>query len=435
MSSGNRDAAVVVEEATSSPIPSAAQEWRAHWPMVLAAFIGISLPIVPFFALGLFIDPLVKEFGWSRTLIGAGTSIAAAVVVPASPLIGALIDRWGVRWPSIIGLTLTAISIACLSLSNGSPVQWLALWSCFAISSAFLKSTVWTTAINRAFHAGRSLALAVMLAGVTLANTAAPPLARWLTDTYGWREAFFWLGTGWGLPAIILAVLFMRDIGGNASASGSVGAAKAARPVLPGLSIPEALRCLALWRIGLATLLTLLFSTTLVIHKVPLLMEVGVTRESAAWLTGLSGLAGLAGLLVTGWLMDRFDAGWVGGLTNGAMALSLLVLLEPFRSPTLIVISMLVAGYAGGTKLQISAFLTARYAGLRNYGKIYGIIGSFVAATGAVGPIFGGLMYDATGSYTLLILSAIPASAMAGLLLIRLGPYPDWARQAGSGSA
>ena len=87
-------------------------------------------------------------------------------------------------------------------------------------------------------------------------------------------------------------------------------------------------------------------------------------------------------------------------------------------------------GYAGGTKLQICAYLTSIYGGLRNYGKIYGVMASIIAVTGAIGPLFGGIMYDLAGSYDTLILSGIPMSLLAAVLLIRLGPFPEWAQAA-----
>ena len=406
--------------------PTRAAEWRAHWPLVLAAFVGISLPIVPYNALGLFIEPLSKEFGWSRTLIAAGGSMAAAVTIPLAPFFGALVDRWGARRLALPGLILTGLMIAAFSLANGSAVQWLALWGVYALVGLLLKSTLWTAAVSGVFTAGRSLALSCTLSGMALAAIGAPPVARWLIDAYGWREAWRYLAVGWTLPAFVLCVFFLFDVHDRRRRPATATTGEA--PELEGLSIRQALRSLPLYRIALATLLTLLFSSSLIIHKVPLLTEAGVSRETAALLASLAGVAGVVGGLTTGWLMQRFDAGWVAGITNALMALALVFLLEPFRTPTLIVAAMLVVGYAGGTKVQICAYLTSVYAGMKNYGKIFGVMGSIIAVTGAIGPLFGGIMYDVAGSYTLLIWSGIPASLLAGALLIRLGPFPDWAR-------
>ena len=49
----------------------------------------------------------------------------------------------------------------------------------------------------------------------------------------------------------------------------------------------------------------------------------GVSAENAAWLAGAGGLAGIVGKLVTGVLVDRFRANWVGGITLGFTAFAM----------------------------------------------------------------------------------------------------------------
>lgn len=92
----------------------------------------------------------------------------------------------------------------------------------------------------------------------------------------------------------------------------------------------------------------------LVVHQIPILVEIGVDRTSAAYYAGMAGLAGVAGKLVTGWLLDRDAARWVGGLTLAATALTFVLLLVPDRSMPIIFTAMFINGYAAGTKLQIA---------------------------------------------------------------------------------
>lgn len=101
---------------------------------------------------------------------------------------------------------------------------------------------------------------------------------------------------------------------------------------------------------------------------------------------------------MTGALIDRYRPNWVGGLTLGATALAFALLVDGVRTPVLIVIAMLVNGYAAGTKLQICSYLTSRYGGLRNFGTIFGAMGSLIALGSALGPVLAGLVYDATGA-------------------------------------
>lgn len=406
--------------------PSAGlREWKAHWPLVLTAFLGMSFPSTAYYSMGLFIDPLQHAFGWTRTEFSIGASIAAFVTVPMAPFVGALIDRWGVRVFALPGIVLTGGAIASFSLATGSLAQWGALWALFALAQAFLKTTVWTAAILSRFVAARSLALAVTLCGASFANIAAPPLSRWLIETYGWRLSYVALAVLWGLPVLALCARFLYD--GHDDRRRGTASDALAPPVEPrGLTFREALRSAPILRIGAATLITLLLTACLVVHQVPLLIEAGVSRTSAAYLASLSGASAVAGSLVSGWLMDRFHAGTVGACANAAGAVALLTLLEPVRTPTTIVIAMVVIGYASGTKLQLCGYLTSVYAGRRHYGKIFGVMASIIAVSSAIGPPLGGVIFDSTGSYNLLIWIFTPATLLAAALLLGLGPYPDW---------
>ena len=413
-------------------------EWRQHWPIVFAAFVGFSFPVVPFLSLGLFLEPMGRELGWSRTLITAGGSLGAAIIIPLAPVFGAIVDRWGVRRVALPGFVVAIATMGTFGLADKSAALWLSWWGVYALSTLALKSTVWTLAVSDFFTAGRSLAIAVVLSGSAFASMVAPPLVRWLIDSYGWREAYLYLALFWGGATLLVNVFLLRDAPGRTRRPAPGGSVRepsaastssaAATSELQGLSVKEAMRSIPLIRIGLATLIILVLGSTLTIHKVPILTAAGVSREMAANLASLSGLAGIIGGITTGWLMQRFDAGWVGGLTNALMALALVLLLEPFRSPASIVASMIVVGYAGGTKVEICAYLTTVYGGLRNYGKIFGVMASIIAVSGAIAPTFGSLVYDLTGDYDLLILWGIPVSLISGLLLVRLGPFPEWSR-------
>jgi predicted MFS family arabinose efflux permease len=404
-----------------------AAEWRAHWPLVLTAFVGLSLTSVVIYSTGLVIAPIEREFGWSRTQVTVGGSLATMLAIPLSPFVGALIDRFGVRRLALPGTVLASLGIAGIALANGSTTLWLALWAFYGLASLFIKATIWTAAVTGAFTAGRSLAISVILCGTAFAGIAVPPLMQWITDSMGWREGYLALAALWGIPAFLLSWFFLFDVHDTKrSASPVEGEASSASAHLPGLTMPEAVRSATLWKIGLATLIMLILGTVMLVHQVPLLTEYGISRQSAAWLTSLTGVAAVIGKLATGWMMERWDAGLVGSATNFATAFAMVFLLEPLRSPATIVGAVMVVGYAGGTKMQLCVYLTGVYAGMRNYGKIFGVMASVIAVAGGLGPIAGGAIYDAFGSYDAFVMVAIPASLVSGFLILRLGAYPEW---------
>lgn len=407
---------------------SAAQEWRANWTLVLAAAVGFSFMSIMTTSMGAFIGPLVKEFGWSRTLVSAGLPIAGVFSVLLSPLVGMFIDRRGPRRLALPGIVALMLSTASFGMANGSVVQWVGLWIVAALVSLAVTVNVWTSAVAHAFAAGRGLAMGLTLAGTAVAQAVTPILATWLIDQFGWRAAFPIMAFGWGGIAFVLCLLFFRSPG-----DAGLRREKQDTSGLPGLTIAEAWRDAGLWRIAISTFLLMILTIGLLIHQIPILVEAGVTPEHAALLAGAGGLAGILGKVVTGVLVDRFRANWVGGITLGFTAFAFLLLMDGVRTPSLIFTAMLINGYSAGTKLQICSYLTSRYGGLRNFGTIYGFISSLVSLGSALGPLLAGIVYDRTGGYELFLLAGTIGCVFCGLLILTLPRYPDWTGQESPG--
>ncbi|MPS69659.1 MAG: MFS transporter [Novosphingobium sp.] len=395
--------------------------------MVLAACIGFSFMSFMTAAAGVFMDPLATEFHWGRTELSAGMAIASLLSILCSPFIGILIDRHGSRRLALPGLVLTSLAIAAFSQVNGSIPQWLALWMIWGVVALLVQSTLWSAAIASVFRVGRGLALGVTMSGTALAQVVAPPLSNALIEAFGWRTAYIALGLGWGGLALVLSALFLFDVRDQARRRQSQGKGPPeAAPDLPGLGIGEAWRDISLWKVAVATFLVLTVTIAVVVHQFPILVEAGMSRSQAAWLVSLSGVAGVMGKLVSGTLIDRFHARTVGGITLASTAVGWPLLMQGIATPVTIVIGIMISGYAAGTKIQLCSYLTARYAGMRHYGTIFGFMTSVIALASAIGPLAAGLSYDRYGSYTPLLLAGVAISLISGGLVFSLRPYPEW---------
>ena len=406
------------------------EEWRAYWPLVLSAMVGLSLGTIISTTLGLFMEPLSNEFGWSRSQISAGMLAIAIVATPLTPFAGALVDRYGPRTVGIPGIIVSGLALAAFSLLNGDITLWFAAWLAYAFFSLFIRTIVWNTAVSNTFVTGRGLALAVTLCGTSLASTLAPLLARWLIDSYGWRFAYAALGLGWGGIALVLVVLLFHDARSRLARQTAMGTAPAIPAQLPGgLTLGEALRDSRMIRIGIAIFLQIMISGAIAVHLVPLLTTMGVTRSEAAGIAAVMGIAGLASRLVIGVLFDRYTTGFIPFACFAAPAIAYSILLQGHGSFWLLTLAVALLGFASGGTLHASTYLTTRYAGVRHFGKIFGVISSILGFAGGIGPLIGGLIYDESGSYTPLMITAIPMALVAGLLVCRLGPYPVYPPQ------
>jgi predicted MFS family arabinose efflux permease len=405
-------------------------EFRLHWKLVMAAAIGFAFASVTSSSTGPLMEPLGKEFGWSRALQSSGPSITAILTFFMSPVFGLLIDRWGTRRMALAGIAFAGLMIAAFSQVNGSPTQWIVLWLFYAFAAVMIKSTVWTAAVSSVFTQGRGLALGLTLSGTALANAIVPPITNALIDAYGWRGAFVGLGLGGGTIALVVCWLFLFDGYAAAQREGAKRPDQSKQLLdAPGLSMPEAWRSHALWKIGLSTLIMMVITIALNVHQFEILRSAGVTRTSAAWYASVAGITGIAGKLVTGWLLDRYHAKWVGSLTLASTAIAFGILLMPGLTPAMIVTAMAINGYSAGTKLQLASFLTSAYGGMRNFGGIFGVIASLIAAGSGIGPVLGGYVFDRFGNYDPFLWFGIAGSLLCGLLIYTVGPYPVWAKK------
>lgn len=407
---------------------TAVDEWKRHWPLAVSATAGFTFGPVATYSLGLFMQPLQEEFGWERAQISSGLIVLSVFAVLFTAPVGALIDRFGARRNAIPGILLCMVALGALSMANGSLVQWLALWIFYAVASLFIKTTVWCAAVSKAFSASRGLALGVVLCGSGLSQSLTPIVAQHLIDNYGWRHAYQLLAMGWGGLVLLLLLLFFHDLGGTGARAGQSEAQS--QPSLPGYTFREAIRRPAILRIFAAVLLGSVISVGIAVHLVPIIVDIGHSRGVAAGIAGLAGLSAIAGKLATGVLLDRFRSSLLPFASFSLPAVGMAMLLLPAPSIALTSLSVMILGFAAGSTAQSQTFLIARYAGLRAYGAVLGIVSSIVGLTLGFAPWFAGKVFDVTGSYDLVLMLGVPFTLTAGALLIGLGAYPEFGSKA-----
>jgi MFS family permease len=411
------------------PEKTAAQEWREGWKVVFASFVGFYSFSIMIAAMSAFMGPMGEEFGWSRTLSAGGTSVSSLVTMTLAPALGVLVDRYGTRRIAVPGVAFSALMVVAMAVNTGSGALWLSLWLVYALAGLMVNTPVWAQAVSGMFEKSRGMALAVALAGATAAHSTIPPISVWLIDLLGWRMAFVALGGGLGTLAWLVCLFMFFDARDCVRLRRFEQVAETAvQPAreIAGLTMAEAWRSTALWRIGISILVIMALTIGFLVHQIEILVGTGVTRTQAAWLAGLAGAMGVVGKLVTGWLIDRYPGNLVGGLTMSTAGIAFALLIGGIATPVLIVFAMMVNGYTAGAKLHITSYLTAQYAGMRNYGKIYGAISSLVAIGSGIGPTMAGWIYDTTGSYEPFLMGGAVALVISAALMLSLPRYPDW---------
>lgn len=404
---------------------TAAQEWQAHWGLVFAATLGMSLLALPPVALGLFMQPLSDEFGWSRASISAGTLVFAVVSTPLVPVAGALADRFGSRRVLIPGLVLTGGAFAAFGLLTPSLWHWFGAWLVFTLCQTLTRSPIWNRTVSAAFSVSRGLALAILMAGISVGQLLVPIVASTLIERYGWRGAYGLIALGWYGLTLAATVLLYREP--KAAAPVTAMQAADAPMVLGGLTLREALRDPKIQRIAFAIMLQSIVFTGFTLHLFPMLGASGLAEKDAAFITGFIGLGLLAGQLITGWLADRVRGSLLPVASFLLPGIGYLLILQGSGNEALLALGVVIAGYGSGAVINITTYLTTRYAGVRHFGKIFGIISSLMGLGAGLGPVIAGKVFDVSGSYSAYLLLGLMLACLASVAVTRLGPYREFA--------
>lgn len=399
-------------------------EWRRHGLLLVPSTAGVVLGAVHIHALGVMIGPLEREFGWSRAEISSGTLLIAFVALFVGPFVGNAIDRLGPRRIALAGVPVYCVAIASLSLATADIMVWWLLWLFVACANTLIMMTVWTAAINSYFVENRGKALAIALAGTGLAAAVIPALTNALVGMYGWRGAFV------GLGAIMATAVFPPVLLLFYGATDPARRVEAVEAVpLTGTPLRDAFRSLRFAKLAGGALIYSVAAAALLFNSVPIVIAQGIAPGTAAAIAGLVGVGSIIGRLGGGVLLDRFDARFVAAYGMLLPLVAIGILLSFKDSVEAASVACFVFGLSVGLEVDTCAYLAARHFGVKSFGTMFGSINGLMLFGSGLTPIIANAIFDATRSYDLFMLAAVPAFIIASFLWLSLGRYPDLDRE------
>ena len=384
------------------------------WVIVGAGIVVTCLGLGAMTSLSVFLQPMSEATGWSRTGISTAALLGWLSMGIGSFFWGALSDRLGTRAVVLIGGILLGLGMVTASRAT-TLGQFQVLFGVLVGLAAGSFYTPMTATATRWFTRNRSLAVALVSAGLGISSMTIGPLARWMITNYDWRTAMLVIGDlAWLL--IIPAALLVREApavpGGNGTAAASGGDRE--------FTVAQALRSPQFAAIALAYFACCAAHSGPIFHMVTYAIDHGVPAMAAATVLGVAGLASLGGRIICGLIADRVGAKrtLVVGLAIQAVAVSLYVFTGSLASFYAVAV---VFGFAYGGVMPLYAILMREYFGARIMGTMLGAV-SFVSTLGmALGPWVGGSVYDGFGSYFWLYVASfgIGVGAMAIALAFR----------------
>ncbi len=400
-------------------------EFRAGGKVLFAALIGVACGAspLPFNTFGFVLTPLHQEFGWSFEQISIGVLIYGVVAALLAPVFGWLADRYGVRLVALLSTLAFGLAFASFAIMPPSLAGFYGLWLLVGLVGIGSTPVTWSRAINMWFFKNRGLALGVMLVGTSLSALIVPKVAVWAIGGYGWRGMYAIVSLFPLLVALPIAFLLFRE-----PRPEERPAAIQAGGELTGATLREAMRDRRFWTIWISILLVALAYGGAHIHMPEIVKQHGFTVAEATGIMGMIGLSLMAGRILTGALLDRFWAPAVCMPILILPAIAAWMLMGSGTASGVVYSAAFLLGFAAGAESDLIAYLAGRYFGMRNYGKIYGMLYMPFGLSSAISPVIYGRIKDQTGTYDLALMIASGLFVAGAFLLITLGRYPEFGR-------
>ncbi len=376
--------------------------------------------------ISVFIDPIISELGWSRTLVSslytAGSLTAGVAVI----FVGRLLDRYGARIMLLAVGVLFGLAALWMSTVD-HPVKLYFGFAALRTLGQGSLGLISTTLVALWFVRLRGRAMAIGGMGDAIGMATFPIMAHALISNTGWRNA-------WVVLALVIWVVMVPIVLLVRRSPESVGLLPDGKPAQQlkeqtvdarastaqevDFSLSEALHTRAFWLLLFANSALPLIATGLAFHQISLLTSKGMQPDVAAAVFSIMGPLQLLGTFIAGFMADRFPNRYllvVGQVLLGMAMLWTFLITSAWQAFTY----GAILGLSIGFLMTVTAVIWPNYYGRLHLGSIRGVSMAGTVAFAALGPLPFGLIYDITGDYSLaiLVLLALPVSCAVAALL------------------
>ncbi len=373
------------------------------WYVVTGGFVGAFVVFGLSYAFGVFLGPMQRELGLSRSGVSFVFSLQTVVIYVAAAVLGVLADRFGVRRFLLVG----AVSLAIGGVWTSQAETYAGLLVAYGIVTAIGLGSIYVVSyatVPRWFERRRGLATGVTTAGLGIGMVVVAPAASALVASVGWRGAILVLLVGAAVIIAVVTPLFADD---PASAGVDPGSefygsvpnpdppewAAYRRDVVAVATSQTFMLVFAGWVFVYGTLYAVL------VHIVPHAGDIGLSEGTGAIALAAIGLTTAGARIVVGGLADR--VGRVRTFVVCSIGMGLTTMALPLIDTAVGLYAFaIVFGVAYGGNGALLSPLTVDLFGTANANAIFGMVSLSLAISGLVAPWAAGLAYDLWGTYT-----------------------------------
>jgi MFS family permease len=394
--------------------------WRVVFGSAVGLFWGVPISVYSF---SVFFKPLMQEFHAGRTAISLAFTLKLIAAALSAAPIGWLTDRYGPRRVILIGTAIFGSILFANRLFSGSIAQFYCFYVLLGFSVGGVGPIPYGSLVSHWFDRFRGLALGLTMLGIGLGAVIMPSVAQTLIARFGWKTAYSILGASVLLICWPVVGYFLEEKPEDFGLlpDGASARTDDTEDAGHGLTALEAWRTRDFWLMGFAFILVSASVQGCVVHMAPLLSDRGFGASAAASGSSLIGSAVMIGRLGTGYLLDRTFAARLASILFAVSASGIALLLLGNRTAAFA--GVFLVGLGLGAEIDLIPYLTSRYFGLLDFGKVYSSAFAAFALAGAFGPLIMGASFDRTRSYSGPLAGFLLATLLASVLMALLGPY------------
>jgi MFS family permease len=367
----------------------------------------------------IFFGPIQRDLGLNSAQTSLIFSLVRAEGSIAGPVVGRLVDRFGSRPMIIFGGLLASSGFIALHWVHSYVLFMVIFAGVVGVGKSSGLGQVLISAVNRWFIRRRSLAMSICITGFSSGGAAILPLITLGVSTIGWRDVMLYSGIFMGLIVIPLASMVRHSpeqMGIGADLPFAKEGEGGSRPVVVDFTVRQALRTKSYWILFAGTVLRISIWGTISVHSVQMFVWKGMSDEMAGIMFSLMFLMSIPLRLIVGFLGDKFPLQPMMGLGMMAASLAVVALLVVDGNLAVYLFVSLMAIEQGTSSLNWVSL--GNFFGRTSFATLMGLISVVFNIGMLISPIYAGIMFDRTGSYSVVLISFLPIYMMAGVFFL-----------------
>ena len=383
------------------------------WTLVgVAAFVMVIGTVPLFQGMTVWFVVLENHFGWTTTQLSIAFSLSRVEGSIMGPISGYLIDKLGSRRMVFIGLAIAGGGFIIMSRMTNI---WH-FYAAFIVMSMGVGLGTWMpmmTVLNNWFVRHRSTAMALAMEGFLVGGMVLVPLLAFAIDPDapgrpGWRNTSLAIGIFLAAAALPISRLIRNSPEPHGQhPDGDAAAARARQSPAPGAASDapdytwqEAIRTKNFWLITMGHACSSIVIVTITVHLGPMLDDRGFSLQTVGWVVGAyTGVAAVF-TLVGGYAGDRLPIRLALFGFSAVQSAAVLALILADTPPIAYLFAALM-GIGFGGRNPLTTAIRGVYFGRKAFASITGMSMIPMNILLLAAPLFAGIMFQTTQSYTI----------------------------------